>query len=142
MSQAKNGDTVKVHYTGKLEDGTEFDSSISREPLEFTVGADQVIAGFDQAVVGMSLGESKTTKLSAEDAYGPHLEDRVLVADRDQFPDHIDPQLGQRLELRQSGGEVVSVTVTDVSDSNVTLDANHPLAGKDLVFEIELIEIL
>jgi peptidylprolyl isomerase len=142
MSQAKKGDTVKVHYTGKLEDGTEFDSSVSREPLEFTIGQDQVIAGFDQSVVGMDVGESKTTKLSAEEAYGPHLEEMVLVVEREQFPDHIDPKLGQRLELRQSSGEAVSVRVTDISDSSVTLDANHPLAGEDLVFEIELVEII
>lgn len=141
MTQAKNGDTVKVHYTGKLEDGTEFDTSLAGDPLQFTLGENQVISGFEQAIVGMSLGESKTATLSAEQAYGPHRTEMVMVVDRDRFPDHIDPVVGQRLELRQPDDQTIGVNVTEVSEASVTLDANHPLAGQALIFDIELVEI-
>jgi peptidylprolyl isomerase len=141
MTQAKNGDTVKVHYTGKLDDGTEFDSSVQGDPLEFTLGEGELIPGFEQAVVGMSPGESKTIRIAADQAYGPHQEEMVLVVERDQFPPHITPQLGQQLELRHPDGQAVSVTVTDISTSDITLDANHPLAGQDLIFDIELVDI-
>lgn len=140
MTQAQNGNTVKVHYTGKLEDGTEFDSSQHDDPLEFTIGSGQIIPGFEQAVVGMEQGESKTVKILADDAYGPHREDRVLEVDQNDFPDHITPKLGQQLEIRQSDGSI-GVTVTSISGSRVTLDANHPLAGQDLIFDIELLEV-
>jgi FKBP-type peptidyl-prolyl cis-trans isomerase 2 len=141
MTQAKQGDTVKVHYTGTLSDGTTFDSSESQEPLRFTLGAGEVIPGFDQAVIGMSPGESKTATVSADEAYGPYDEDMVLEVDRGQFPSGIEPQVGQRLQVRQDGGEPFSVVVTGVSQESVTLDANHPLAGQDLTFQIELVEI-
>jgi peptidylprolyl isomerase len=142
MTQAKSGDTVKVHYTGKLEDGTEFDTSVQGDPLQFTIGAGQIIPGFEQAIVGMSPGESKTAEISADQAYGPHRSERVLVVDRGQFPPHIDPQVGQHLEIRQADNQTMNVVVTDVSDSDVTLDANHPLAGQDLTFDIQLVEIV
>ncbi|HID96064.1 MAG TPA: peptidylprolyl isomerase [Candidatus Latescibacteria bacterium] len=142
MAQAKNGDTVKVHYTGKLEDGTVFDTSINRDPLQFTIGGGQLIPGFEQAVVGMNPGESKTAKVPADKAYGPHLEEMVLVVDRNQFPVDLKPEVGQQLQSRQPDGRTFVVTVTDVSESSVTLDANHPLAGKDLIFDIQLIEIV
>ena len=142
MAQAKNGDTVKVHYTGKLEDGTVFDTSINRDPLQFTIGENQVIPGFEQAVVGMNPGESKTTKVPADKAYGPHHKEMVIVVDRNQFPANLEPKVGQQLQIRQADGRAIVVTVTDVSESSVTLDANHPLAGKDLTFDIQLIEIL
>ena len=141
MTQAKNGDTVKVHYTGKLDDGTEFDSSVEDSPLEFTLGEGELIPGFEEAVLGMSPGESKTVRIASDQAYGPHQEEMVLVVERDQFPPHITPQLGQQLELRHPDGQAVSVTVTDISPSGVTLDANHPLAGQDLIFDIELVGI-
>lgn len=142
MTQAKNGDTVKVHYTGKLEDGTVFDTSADHDPLEFTIGEGQLIPGFEKAVVGMNPGESKTTEVSPDEGYGPHREDLVLDVAPDQFPEHLDPEVGQNLQLRQPDGQTVNVTVTDISGSSVTLDANHPLAGQDLTFDIQLVEIV
>jgi peptidylprolyl isomerase len=142
MTQAKMGDTVKVHYTGKLEDGTVFDTSTNRDPLQFTIGEGRVIPSFEQAVVGMNPGESKTTKIPADKAYGPHREELVLAVDRNQFPVDLKPEVGQRLQNRQADGRTIVVTVTDVSESSVTLDANHPLAGEDLTFDVQLLEIL
>jgi peptidylprolyl isomerase len=142
MAQAKHGDTVKVHYTGKLEDGTVFDTSINRDPLQFTIGEGQIIPGFEQAVVGMNPGESKTTKVPADKAYGPQHKERVLLARRNQFPVDLKPEVGQKLQIRRTDGQTSVVTVTDVSESSVTLDANHPLAGKDLTFDIQLIELV
>jgi FKBP-type peptidyl-prolyl cis-trans isomerase 2 len=130
MAGAKNGDTVKVHYTGKLEDGTVFDTSVERDPLQFTIGQGQVIPGFEQAVVGMNPGESKTSKIPADKAYGPHRKEMILVVDRNQIPVELKPKVGQQLQSRQAEGRTIRVTVTDVSESSVTLDANHPLAGK------------
>lgn len=141
MAQAKAGDTVKVHYTGKLDDGTVFDSSVDREPLEFTIGSGNIIPGFEQAVVGMSLGESKTEIIPTDQAYGPHLDEMVVVVDRQQMPEEIDPQVGQQLQIQQQNGQVLPVVITDVSGASVTLDANHPLAGEDLTFDIKLVEI-
>jgi peptidylprolyl isomerase len=141
MAQAKTGDTVKVHYTGKLDDGTVFDSSADREPLEFKLGSGSIIPGFERAVLGMSLGESKTETIPTDDAYGPHLEEMVVVVDRQQMPAEIEPQVGQQLQLQQQDGQVLPVVITDVSDASVTLDANHPLAGEALIFDIELVEI-
>jgi len=141
-AQVKEGDMVKVHYTGKLDDGTVFDSSAGSEPMQFTVGTGQVISGFEEAVVGMESGESKTVRIPADKAYGPHLEEMVLIIDRSEIPADMDVEVGQQLSLQQPDGQAVMVTVTAVSESNVTLDANHPLAGKDLTFEIELVEIL
>ena len=140
-AQAKDGDTVQVHYTLKLEDGTVFDTSIGGDPLQFTIGDGQLIPGFEQAVVGMSPGESKTVEIPADEAYGPYLEEMVLVVDRDQLPDDLQPEVGQQLQLQQEDGQIVILTVIDISESSVTLDANLPLAGKDLTFDIELVEI-
>jgi len=142
MAEAKKGDTVKVHYTGKFEDGTVFDSSLEREPLQFTLGEGQVISGFEESVIGMNPGESKVAVIPAEKAYGPHREELVVVVDRDQFPPDLEPVVGQHLEVHQADGRVLMVKVAEVSGTSVTLDANHPLAGKDLTFEIELVEIL
>lgn len=142
MAQAKPGDTVKVHYTGKLEDGTAFDTSIGYDPLQFTIGENQVISGFEDAVVGMNPGESKTVKVPADKAYGPHREEMVVEVSRNQLPADLKPEVGQQLQSRQPDGRTFVVTVTDVSESSVTLDANHPLAGKDLIFDIQLIEIV
>jgi peptidylprolyl isomerase len=142
MAQAKIGDTVKVHYTGKFGDGMVFDTSIDDEPLEFRIGESQVIPGFEEAVAGMNPGESKTVNIPVEKAYGPHREDQVQVVDRKQLPADLKPEIGQQLEGRQPDGEIIVATVTDVTKSSVTLDANHPLAGKNLIFEIQLIEIV
>ncbi len=141
-AQAQTGDTVRVDYTGKLEDGTEFDSSAGREPLQFTIGQGSMIPGFEQAIIGMAPGESKTVKIPVDEAYGPYRDELVLAVDRDELPADLEPEVGQRLQMPQADGRVIVVTVIEVSESSVTLDANPPLAGKDLIFEIQLVEIL
>ncbi|AFY68104.1 peptidylprolyl isomerase [Geitlerinema sp. PCC 7407] len=141
MTQAKVGDTVRVHYTGKLVDGTIFDSSSNRDPLEFAIGSGGIIPGFEQAVIGMNPGDSKTTHIPADQAYGPHRQEMVLVVEREQIPPDIDLQVGQQLQLRQENGYALPVIVTEVEEAQVTLDANHPLAGEDLIFDIQLVEI-
>ena len=138
MSQVKNGDTVKVHYTGTLADGTVFDSSLEREPLEFTLGEGQLIPGFEKTVLGMSAGESRTVTIPAEEAYGPYREEMVLEVPRTQLPADMQPQGGMQLQVGEEQGEGMVVQITQVSDTNITLDANHPLAGKDLTFNIQL----
>ncbi len=142
MPQAKQGDTVKVHYTGKLEDGTVFDSSLDREPLQFEIGENAVIEGFEQMVSGMNPGEKKTQTIPVEQAYGPHSEELLLEIERHELPKDLDPQVGQVLEGSKQDGERVSFKVKAVTEKTVTLDANHPLAGENLIFEIELIEIV
>ena len=142
MAQAKTGDTVKVHYTGKLDDGTVFDSSADRDPMEFTIGEGQLIADFEQAVIDMNPGESKSIKISHDNAYGPHRDEMLMVVDRSQFPEDLDPRIDQKLQVKHPDGESSVVTVVDITDANITLDANHPLAGKDLTFEIQLTEIV
>ncbi len=142
MVQAKDGDTVKVHYTGKLKDGTVFDTSIDRDPLQFTIGEGEIIPGFEEAIIGMSPGESRIAEVPADKAYGPHYEEMVLEVDRDEFPEHLEPEVGQQLQVRPADGRAIPVLVTDVSESSVTLDANHPLAREDLTFDILLVEIV
>ena len=141
VARVKNGDVVSVHYTGKLDDGTVFDSSIGGEPLQFTVGDGQMIPGFEQAVMGMKTGESKTVTIPVAEAYGPYQAGLVYVIDRAEFPADLEPQVGQRLPVRLTDGSQAIVSVIEVSESTVTLDANHPLAGKDLIFDIQLVEI-
>ncbi len=142
MAAAKSGDTVRVHYTGRLSDGTVFDSSEGREPLEFTLGEQQVISGFDRAVSGMQVGESVTVTIPVDDAYGRHRDNLVIQVDQTQFPADIKPELGLSLRMQQPDGSTVRVRITALEAGKVTLDANHPLAGEDLVFDIELVEIL
>jgi len=142
MAQAKPGDTVQIHYTGKLDDGTVFDTSRSRHPLQFTLGKGQVIAGFEQAIVGMNTGESKTTRIPVEQAYGPRRNDRIITFERSHLPAGLAPKIGQRLELTQADNQNILVTVTDANDTTLTIDANHPLAGKALTFDIELLGIV
>jgi len=142
MTEAKSGDTVKVHYTAKLDDGTVFQTSIGREPLELTIGEERIIPSFEQAIVGMNPGESKSVEVPAEKAFGPYREDLLRTIDRSQFPGDVEPEVGQRLNMSQSDGRTIVVTVADLSESSVTLDANHPLAGEDLSFNIQLLEIL
>lgn len=141
MAEAKNGDKVRIHYTGTLNDGSVFDSSEGEEPLEFTLGSGEVIPGFEQAVAGMQPGDRKEVKIPSDEAYGARNDEWVLVVDRENFPENIEPEVGQQLELSQSG-QSFTVTVTDVSEDSVTLDANHPLAGQDLTFALELVEIV
>lgn len=140
MSQAKPGDTVLVHYTGTLRDGSVFDSSQGREPLEFTLGGGQVIPGFDDAVTGMKVGDQKTVTIPADEAYGPKRDELMLAVGRDQFPPHITPEPGMELQMAQEG-EAFLVTVREVADDHVLLDANHPLAGEELTFALTLVEI-
>jgi peptidylprolyl isomerase len=140
MAEARTGDTVKVFYTGKLDDGTVFDSNVGQEAMEFTLGQGQLIPGFEKAVLGMKPGDSATTRIAADDAYGPVQEDRIVVLQRSEMPQNIDPKVGQRLQFGSPEGRVV-VLVTATTDETVTVDGNHPLAGKDLTFEITLAEI-
>jgi peptidylprolyl isomerase len=142
MGQAKHGDTVKVHYTGSLRDGTVFDSSANRSPLEFTVGQGQVIPGFETAVDGMNAGDQKTVVIPAAQAYGTRDEHLVIQMDRDRLPADLELEVDDRLQVRRPDGRVMNVTVTAITDSMVTLDGNHFLAGQDLTCEIELIEIV
>lgn len=142
MVQAKEGDTVKVHYTGKLGDGTIFDTSDDRAPLEFTIGGGQIIPGFEKAVIGMEPGETKTATIPPEEAYGPRSKEMTLTVDRGQFPEEIDPEPGQQLQVQQPDGRAAVVIISDVSESTVTLDANHPLAGQPLTFDIRLVDIV
>lgn len=141
MSNAKSGDTVKIHYTGTLDDGTRFDSSEGRDPLEFQLGSGQVIPGFDKAVEGMAVGEKKQVNIPAEDAYGPRHDQMVQEVPRDQLPADLAVQVGMALQAQQPDGNVVNLTVTEVTDESITVDANHPLAGKALNFAIELVAI-
>ncbi|SMH51894.1 peptidylprolyl isomerase [Maritimibacter sp. HL-12] len=141
MSQVKPGDTVRIHYTGTLTDGTVFDSSSGREPLEFTVGSGQIIPGLDEAMPGMAVGDQKRVEIDMMQAYGPHHEDRVLEVPLEQLPPDIPREAGITLAMRGEDGQEMPVRVTDVSDTTMTLDANHQLAGEDLVFEVELVAI-
>ena len=141
MAQATKGNTVRIHYTGTLADGSQLDSSAGRDPLEFTLGDGMVIPGFDKAVDGMQVGDSKTFDIPADEAYGERREEMVMSVPRAEFPDHIDPQTGQQLQMQQ-GEQTFVVTVSDVDDEAVVLDANHPLAGEDLTFTVELVEIV
>ncbi len=142
MSEAKNGDNVQVHYTGKLDDGTVFDSSEGRDPLEFQLGAGNVIPGFEAAVVGMQEGETRKTHIAPEDAYGPYRDDMVIVVPRSEFPPDIQPEVGQQLQVHQENDQAFVVQVVEVNDAEVKLDANHPLAGEALNFEINLVKIV
>jgi len=141
MNQAKSGDVVSIHYTGTLDDGTQFDSSAGRDPLQFTLGAGQVIAGFDDAVEGMAVGESKTVNIPAEQAYGPRNEQMVQEVPRTVLPENLEPKEGMALQARNPQGQPVNLVVTAVSDETITVDGNHPLAGKALNFDIELVGI-
>jgi len=141
MAQVKNGNTVKVHYTGKLADGTVFDSSTQGDALQFTLGSGQLIPGFEKAVLGMDVGEEKTFTIPAAEAYGEHNTELVFVVDRSSLPANVEPAIGRRFQIRQQDGSVTAVTVSALSEAKVTFDANHPLAGKDLTFEIQIVEV-
>ena len=141
MAQVKNGDTVKVHYHGRFADGTTFDSSEGRTPLEFEVGSGNVIKGFDEGVVGMERGEKKTIHIPAEDAYGPSMPENVIEFPRSQFPQDMAPEIGMQLNLRSQDGQNIPVVIAEVKDEVVVLDANHPLAGRDLIFDVEVVDI-
>ncbi|MEM7264286.1 MAG: peptidylprolyl isomerase [Planctomycetota bacterium] len=141
MSGAQDGSRVKLHYTGTLEDGSQFDSSEGRDPLEFVVGSGQVIAGFDAAVRGMDVGEKKTFNVACADGYGERREDLIGEIPNDQVPEGMKIEVGQQLQMTQQNGQPLVVNVVAVGDASFTIDANHPLAGKDLTFAIEVVEI-
>lgn len=141
MSVIKDGDAVKVHYTGKFEDGTVFDSSEEGKPLEVTIGSGNVIPGFEKGIVGMKNGESKTITLPPEEAYGKVRQDLIVEVKKSEVPEHINPSVGLSLQMKQPNGDVVNLVISDIAEETVTLDANHPLAGKTLVFEIEIVGI-
>lgn len=141
MSDAKEGDTVKVHYKGTLEDGTVFDSSRDHEPLEFTLGKGQIIKGFENAVLGMSIGETKTVTIPSNEAYGPRRDELLLKFNKTDFPPDMEPIEGLVLNLRNPDGRTLVARIIEVSGDLVTLDANHPMAGKDLTFKIDLVEV-
>ena len=141
MKQVKEGDVVKVHYTGKLVNGEQFDSSVGREPLEFTVGAGQMIKGFDDAMPGMNLGEKKTINIAPEDAYGPRSEEAIIEFPKENVPADMVLEPGMPLTLSNQAGQPVPVIVVEVKDNIIILDANHFLAGQELIFDIELVEI-
>jgi len=142
MTQAKSGDTVRIHYTGKLTDGTQFDSSEGRDPLEFALGAGSIIPGLEAAIIGMATGDRNTVTIAAEDAYGPHHAEAVQTVERSQIPDHVELSVGGQLQAQAPSGQQLLLTVIELTEETVTLDANHPLAGKDLVFDVELVEIV
>lgn len=142
MAEAKSGDTVKVHYTGQLQDGQVFDTTREDEPFEFTIGSGDVISGFEEAVVGMEPGQARKTTIPAEDAYGAHRDDLVAEFDRGEFPDDLELEEGQALQIEEENGQKLVVRIVDVGDETVKLDGNHPLAGEDLTFHIELVDIV
>ncbi|AHM04764.1 FKBP-type peptidyl-prolyl cis-trans isomerase SlyD [Roseibacterium elongatum DSM 19469] len=141
MTQAKPGTTVSIHYTGTLADGTTFDSSEGRDPLTFQMGEGQIIPGLENALSGMSEGESKTVTIPADEAYGAHRPEAIQQVPREAVPDHIPLDLGTQLQVQTPEGQTLPVTVAEVTDETVTLDANHPLAGKDLTFAVELVKV-
>lgn len=141
MAALKNGDTVKVHYTGKLEDGRVFDTSEGREPLQFKTGSGQIISGFENGILGMEEGETRELEIAPDEAYGHRREEMVLEVPVAQFPGHIEPKVGMPLKIKQQEGKTLEVVITDITDKAVTLDGNHPLAGQTLYFQVELLEI-
>jgi len=141
MSSAKNGDLVFVHYTGKFDSGEVFDSSVDAEPLYFVIGEGNVIEGFEKAIVGMNIGDKKTVNLSPAEGYGDYSEEKIITVNRSNFGDEFEPEIDLQLALQMEDGERAIATVTEFDEENVTLDLNHPLAGKTLHFELELIDI-
>ena len=141
MTTAKQGDTVHIHYSGSLEDGTVFDSSVGRDPLSFTIGSGQVIPGFEEAVIGMTIDEKKNVTIPVDKAYGPRNEEMVMTVPKDQVPPDLNPEIGQKLQLQGPGNTPMVVEVTEVAEEHIKLDANPPLAGKDLIFDLELVKI-
>lgn len=142
MKQVKSGDKVKVHYHGKLTSGETFDSSQGREPLEFEVGSGMVIKGFDDGVTGMAVGEKKTVTIPANEAYGPANPDMIIDVPKDRFPQDMELEIGMPLGMSDGQGNNYQVVVTEIKEESILLDANHPLAGKDLVFDLELVDIV
>ncbi len=141
MTEAKSGENVQVHYTGRFKDGRVFDSSRDGAPLQFTLGNGEMIPGFEKAIIGMEIGDTKTISIPAGEAYGPYIEEMVMRVERNKFPADMELNTGMMLKIGRPDGNSIKVMVTDVSNDIVVLDANHPLAGKDLEFDVELIKI-
>ncbi len=141
MVQAKEGDTVKVHYTGSLVDGTTFDSTEGREPFEFTIGQEMVIPAFERAVIGMEVGDEKSITIPAAEAYGESNPEMISVVDKRQLPEGLIPEIGMMLQASTDNGSVINIRIVEIGDDTITVDANHPLAGKELNFKIKLVEI-
>jgi peptidylprolyl isomerase len=141
MGQAKEGDTVKIHYTGKLENGEVFDSSRDREPMQFKMGGGEVIPGFEKGIAGMEVGESKDITIPPEEAYGAKNEQLIFEIERNKLPDQITPEVGMPLQMTQENGQPVNVIITALTDDTITINANHPLADEILHFNVELVEI-
>lgn len=141
MQQAKKGDKVKIHYHGKLNDGSTFDSSADREPLAFEIGSGMVIPGFDDGVTGMIVGEKKTINIPPDQAYGEVNEEMIIAFPINQFPPEMKPEIGMQLNMSNNEGQNFPVVIVEVKEDSVLLDANHPLAGKELIFDLELVEI-
>ena len=142
MSKVKHGDEIKVHYTCKSKDGEVLDSSTNGDPVQIKIGEGGIIPGVEKALIGMNPGESKTTEISAKEAYGPHKKELVVEVERNRLPENLAPQIGQKLEIHQPNGQKIPVSIINVTESSIILDANHPLAGKDLIFDINLVEII
>lgn len=142
MAAVKQGDTIKIRYVGRLDDGTVFDSSEGRPPLEFSVGGGEVIMGLEQGVAGMSIGETKTITIPAELGYGPYMKERVFEMDRKKMPGNFNIEVGLRLQMYRADGMPMMVTVVGISEDTLTMDCNHPLAGKTLIFDTTLVEIV
>lgn len=141
MSEAKTGNTVKIHYTGKLDNGTIFDSSKQREPFQFTIGQGQVIPGFEESVLGMQTGETKSFNIPCDKAYGQKQDELIIEIPKENIPNEVEYDVGTHLQIQQPNGQVVAVLVKSINENTVTIDANHPLAGENLTFEIELLEV-
>ncbi len=142
MSQVTVGDTVRIHYTGTLKNGSEFDSSAGREPLEFKVGENKIIPDLETSIVGMAVGETATVEIAAANAYGPRRDDAIQTVERTLMPEGAELEIGGQLQATGQDGQTFVLTIVEIADETVTLDANHPLAGEDLVFEVELLEIV
>ena len=141
MNKVKNGDKVKIHYTGKFKDGEIFDTSRQQQPLEFTVGNREMMPGLETRVIGMEAGEKKSIEVPPEEAYGPRQEKLIVEVKKSNLPDHIEPSLGQRLQMQVDNGNHIELAITEIKEETITLDANHPLAGHTLFFDLELVEI-
>jgi peptidylprolyl isomerase len=141
MGKAKNGDKIRIHYTGKLEDGNVFDNSKERQPLEFIVGDGEVMPGIEKGVIGMEPGDTKTIEIPPEEAFGPKRKELLIEVPKSELPNQITPTLGQRLKMHDPDGDHIELIITDINEETITLDANHPLAGHTLFFDLELVEI-
>jgi len=141
MSPAVDGNTVKVHYKGKLEDGSVFDSSEGRDPLEVKLGTNAIIPGFEKGLMGMEVGDKKTITIPSEEGYGPRRDELIMELNKSDFPENITPEVGLQLQMQREDGQNLPVTIIDIKDEKITLDANFPLAGKTLIFDVEMMEV-